>query len=272
MRLAALMLGVACLTIAATRAADFEEVTAQDIVFASIPAGTFTMGTTDEVQAELQAAGAWTRFEEVERPAHTVRISKPFLMGKFEVTQKQWTDVMGARNPSAFKVADRPVETVSWDDVKIFIAALNKKERRSRFRLPTEAEWEYCCRAGSGGAYGLGKDKVAVTAKSLGDYAWFSANAGSKTQAAGAKLPNAWGLHDMQGNVWEWCQDWYTPTFYTAESATDPMNSDAQNSTERVIRGGSWFLAATSLRAASRGASLPDAKSAYIGFRLVCEP
>ncbi len=260
-------------TLARAQTKDFEEVTVQGIVFISIPAGAFTMGTTDAWQAQLEAEKVWTRFENVERPSHQVTLSRPFLMGKYEVTQKQWKAVLAPKkNPSAFKGDDLPVESVSFDDVTTFLRALNKKEGRERFHLPTEAQWEYCARAGGTELYGQNKEHTPITAKTLGDYAWFAANAGGKTHPVGQKQPNAWGLYDMSGNVWEWCRDWYTPDFYTAEAVANPMNKDAANASEHVIRGGSWFLAAPSLRCAFRGASLPDARSAHIGFRLVCEP
>ena len=254
-------------------AADFEEVTLRDIVFVRIPAGSFTIGATDEVQAQLKATGDWTRFEQCERPAHVVAISKPFLIGKYEITQKQWSAVMGKKNaPFAFKGENLPVESVSWTEAQSFLAALNKLEGKARFRLPTEAEWEYCCRAGSAGEYGLAGENAPITKENLADHAWFSANSGNKTHPVGARKPNAWGLCDMHGNVWEWVADWYGATFYTAAAQTDPQNKDSVNCTERVIRGGSWVLTAPNLRASFRGAALPSSKSAYIGFRAVCEP
>ncbi len=252
-------------------AADFEEVTYQDMVFISIPAGTFTMGAADELKAQLKAKEAWTRFDECERPPHKVTLSKPFLIGKYEVTQKQWTAVMGGKKkPSAFKGENLPVESVSWAEVQSFLTALNKKEGKDKYRLPTEAEWEYCCRAGGEGVYGQTKEGAAITPESLGDYAWYTANAGNKTHPVGTKKPNAWGLYDMHGNVWEWCQDWYGFGFYANAPANDPVNAETE--TERVIRGGSWFLGPNNLRCSFRGGSLPDAKSSYIGFRLVREP
>jgi formylglycine-generating enzyme required for sulfatase activity len=254
-------------------ATDFEEVTVRDIVFVRIPAGSFTIGTTDEAQAQLKTEGAWTRFEQCERPAHAVTITKPFLIGKYEITQKQWTAVMGKKNaPFTFKGDNLPVESVSWTEAQSFLAALNKLEGKARFRLPTEAEWEYCCRAGSGGAYGLAAESAPITKNNLADYAWFSVNAGNKTHPVGTRKPNAWGLFDMQGNVWEWVADWYGATFYTAAPQTDPRNKDSVNCTERVFRGGSWVLTPPNLRASFRGAALPGTKSAYVGFRAVCEP
>ena len=254
-------------------AVDFEEVTVRDIVFVRIPSGSFTMGATDEVQAQLQTEGAWTRFEQCERPAHTVTISKPLLIGKYEITQKQWAAVMGKKNaPFAFKGENLPVESVSWTEAQSFLTALNKLEGKARFRLPTEAEWEYCSRAGSVSAYGLAADNIPITKENLADYAWLSANSGNKTHPVGTRKPNAWGLYDMQGNVWEWVADWYGASFYTSAPPMDPQNKDGVNCTERVFRGGSWVLTAPNLRASFRGAALPGAKSAYVGFRAVCEP
>jgi len=264
-----LLLAVA---VQAAEPTDFEEVTVQGIVFIRIPAGTFTMGTNDAWMAQLEAAHLWSRFENVERPAHQVTLSKPFLMGKYEVSQKQWKAISTKKNPSAFKGDDLPVESVSFDDINAFLRLLNKKEGKERFRLPSEAEWEYCARAGGTEIYGQTKEHIPITAKTLVDHAWFAGNAGGKTHPVGQKLPNAWGLHDMSGNVWEWCRDWYAPNFYTAQAVTNPGNKDAANASERVIRGGSWFLPAPSLRCAFRGASLPDARSAHVGFRLVCDP
>jgi len=270
-------------------AGDFEETTIHGILFIQIPAGTFTMGTTDEVKTELVAAKTWTRFEKFEQPAHQVTLSQPFLIGKTEITQKQWVDLLGKKSPAIFKGDELPVESVSFDDAQTLLATLNKAEPNRHFRLPTEAQWEYCARAGSNGPYGMATDgpsltaetltdhygtkyAALITAENLGEYAWFAANSAGKTHPVGTRKPNAWGLCDLQGNVWEWCQDWYDRAAYTVAAVKDPLNTDAKNSTERVIRGGSWFLAASSQRAAYRGAALPDQKSGYIGFRVVCDP
>lgn len=260
-------------------AADFEEATHAGIVFVRIPAGSFTMGTDDKAKEELAKEKAWSRLLECERPARVVAIAKPFLIGKFEVTQKQWRDVMGA-NPSAFKGDTLPVDSVSWDDImgtpargnqpakQGFLDKINAKGA-GKFRLPTEAEWEYCCRAGGTGLYSLPKDRSPVTTENLGDFAWFRANAKGATHPFGEKKPNAWGLHDVHGNVWEWCQDFYAADFY-AKAANSLVNTNA--TTERVFRGGSWFLDSNAQRAAMRGGNVPGFKSQYVGFRLVREP
>jgi formylglycine-generating enzyme required for sulfatase activity len=136
-----------------------------------------------------------------------------------------------------------------------------------KYRLPTEAEWEYCARAGGTNSFGLGPDRDLVATNNLAEYAWYRGDAESKTHEVGKKKPNAWGLCDMHGNVWEWCQDWYAADYYAKAPATDPQN--AEPSTERVMRGGSWFLDWPHLRAANRSGNGPAFKSQYVGFRLV---
>ena len=185
----------------------------------------------------------------------------------------QWKalSTSGKKITFAFKGDDLPADSVSFEDVSTFLYKMNKNGKHN-FRLPTEAEWEYCARCGSSEAYGLGKDQVQITSDNLGDYAWFAKNAGGKTHPVGKKLPNAWGLYDMMGNVWEWTRDWYLPHFYVAEDQVNPLSKDPTDSTERVIRGGSWFVAAGSVRPSFRSAGLIDSRSAHLGFRLVCDP
>jgi formylglycine-generating enzyme required for sulfatase activity len=155
--------------------------------FVLIPAGKFMMGSDTG--------------DNDEKPVHEVRISKPFYLGKYEVTQGQWQAVLG-NNPSNFKGdANLPVGNVSWEDVQEFIRKLNAKEGGTKYRLPTEAEWEYAARAGTTTAYSYGND-----VSQLKEYAWYAENAGGKTHPVGQKEPNAWGLHDKHGNVWEWVQ------------------------------------------------------------------
>jgi formylglycine-generating enzyme required for sulfatase activity len=233
-------------------------------VFIQIPAGTFLMGTSDSEKSWLEGQKQWTRFEECERPIRKVTLTKPFLIGKYEVTQKQWSEVM-SNNPSAFKGDELPVESVSWDDVQQFINKLNAKSD-GKFRLPTEAEWEYACRAGSTNFYGAGKDREEVGPTNLVDYAWHRSNSDNRTHLVGTRKPNAWELHDLHGNVWEWCRDWFNPDFYKKAPARDPVND--QPAVERVMRGGSWFLEAHTLRSAYRSGQLPSARSQYVGFRL----
>jgi formylglycine-generating enzyme required for sulfatase activity len=172
------------------------------IEFILIPAGSFTMGSNDG--------------DSDEKPPHTVTISRPFYIGKYEVTQKQWVIIMG-NNPSGFKGGNNPVENVSWNDVQEFIRKLNAKEGTTAYRLPTEAEWEYACRAGSTTKYCFGNDK-----SQLGQYAWYEKNSDNKTHPVGQLQANAWGLYDMHGNVWEWCEDWYGEDYYSSSPSTDP--------------------------------------------------
>jgi formylglycine-generating enzyme required for sulfatase activity len=225
------------------------------------------MGTTDDEKDALVGQKAWTPFEECERPAHPVTVSRPFLISKYEITQRQWKTVVG-KNPSAFKGDDLPVDSVSWNDVQQFITKL-KERSHGPYRLPTEAEWEYCCRAESTNLFGYGAHYEPVSDRNLSCYAWFRADANNRTHAVGEKKPNLWGLYDTEGNLWEWCQDWYAPDFYARSPAKDPLNN--QPAVERVFRGGSWFLDWRNLRAAYRSGNLPDFKSQYVGFRLVRE-
>ena len=163
-------------------------------------------------------------------------------------------------NPSHFKECGNcPVETVSWDDTQKFIERLNGMNDGYTYRLPTEAEWEYACRAGTTGDY----------AGNLTEMAWYSENSGNKTHAVGGKQPNAWGLADMHGNVWEWCQDWYHETYYGAPTDGSAWLSGGEQK-YRVLRGGSWSPDASGLRSAARGNDLsPGYSNLFIGFRLV---
>jgi formylglycine-generating enzyme required for sulfatase activity len=214
--------------------------------FALIPAGEFQMGSANGANDE--------------RPVRTVRISKPFYLGIYEVTQGQWEAVMG-NNPSQFKGdASRPVERVSWEEVQQFIDKLNAREGGTKYRLPTEAEWEYAARAGSTTAYSFGDDS-----SQLGKYAWFEGNAGNTTHPVGKLQPNAWGLYDMHGNVWEWVQDWYGK--YAAEPVTDPQGP--ASGSDRVIRGGGWGHVAGFCRSAYRLHGAPGGRSDSLGFRLL---
>ncbi|MBE7517289.1 MAG: SUMF1/EgtB/PvdO family nonheme iron enzyme [Chloracidobacterium sp.] len=206
--------------------------------FAFIPAGTFEMGEP--------------------AASHTVTISKDFYIGKYEVTQAQWQAVTGS-NPSYIKQCGQncPVEAVSWDDAQVFIAKLNAKNDGFVYSLPTEAQWEYAARAGTTGDYG--------GTGNLDEMGWYDKNSGSTSHPVGQKQPNAFGLYDMHGNVWEWCQDWYGD--YPKESVTDPKG--AASGQYRVLRGGSWLSYATNARSAYRIVNAPDVRDDYIGFRVV---
>ena len=208
--------------------------------FVPIPAGTFTMG--DEY-------------------AHKVTLTQSFHLGQHEVTQEQYEKVMGA-TPSEFKGPQKPVEQVSWDDAVEFCRKLSElpgeKSTGYVYRLPTEAEWEYACRAGTTTEYSFGDSK-----SELGDYAWYDKNSGKTTHPVGGKKPNAWGLYDMHGNVFEWCHDWYGD--YPSGSVTDPTG--AASGSHRVARGGSWSLYSDHCRSANRSRSTPDSR--HLGFRVL---
>ena len=189
-----------------------------------------------------------------EKPVHTVRITRPFYLGKYEVTQEQYERIVGT-NPSNFKGTANPVESVSWHDATAFCKALGGE-------LPTEAEWEYACRAGSTKRYGLVDEE-----SELGNYAWHSGNSDRKAHPVGRKKPNAWGLYDMLGNVYEWCADWYGEDYYRQSPAEDPKGPADGNS--RVLRGGSWTRAPSYCRAAPRDWSTPTYRYNGYGFRIL---
>lgn len=220
-------------------------------------------GTTEFVLMEfvLVRPGAFTMGSATrsEAPAHRVTISKPFYMGEYEVTQEQWYAVMGT-NPSGFKGLKNPVENVSWSDCQEFIGKLNQKAGTTLFRLPTEAEWEYACRAGSASAFSFGDAD-----RALGEYAWYSVNSWDTTHPVGQKRANAWGLCDMHGNVCEWCQDWYG--IYSGNAVPDPAGPAA--GVMRICRGGSWLYAAEHCGSAARYWNVPGYRFRNLGFRLV---
>ncbi|MDR1241240.1 MAG: formylglycine-generating enzyme family protein, partial [Deltaproteobacteria bacterium] len=210
-----------------------------------------------------------------ETPQHRVTLGKPFYLGEYEVTLAQWAAVMGNNprrfkgryNPRRFIGWNNPVEQVSWDEVQEFIKRLNKQEGHTRYRLPTEAEWEYAARAGSTGVYSFGDD-----AGQLEKYAWYGEDSrwGGSTHPVGQKQPNAWGLYDMYGNVWEWVQDWYGKEYYSNSPGTDPKGPSSGSS--RVLRGGSWYDIAKYCRPAYRISFTPGIRRSDIGFRLALSP
>jgi formylglycine-generating enzyme required for sulfatase activity/predicted Ser/Thr protein kinase/type II secretory pathway pseudopilin PulG len=214
-----------------------------------IPTGEFDMGSPDTEKDRDKDEG----------PVHHVKISKPFYMGKYEVTQAQWKAVMGAdNNPSNFKGDNLPVETVSWNDAQEFL-----KKAGDGLRLPSEAEWEFACRAGSKGKWCFGDDE-----NTLGDYAWYNENSGNQTHPVGQKKPNTFGLYDMHGHVWEWCSDWYGEKYYEEckNGVSDPTGPG--NGAGRVVRGGSWGTVAWSARSADRNGRGPGDRGGVSGFRV----
>jgi formylglycine-generating enzyme required for sulfatase activity len=223
-----------------------------------IPKGTFTMGSP------IEEEGADNDEEQ-----HQVTIGKDYYLGVTEVTQGQYEKVMGT-NPSYFRgnkvqgeSSNHPVEQVSWEDAVEFCKKLSdlpeEKKGGRVYRLPTEAEWEYACRAGSKAAYSFG-----ANSKSLGDYAWFGENSGRQTHPVGEKKANAWGLYDMHGNVWELCSDWYGE--YPKGAVSDP--SGPNEGSDRVIRGGGWFNGAANCRSAFRISFVPSLRYDILGFRV----
>lgn len=223
-----------------------------------IPAGEFQMGSPSN---EPQRVDNETQ--------HQVRITKDFWISETEVSQGLWKAVMGS-NPSHFRNCGDacPVEQVSWDDCQEFIRKLNGIVSGG-FRLPTEAEWEYACRAGTTKPFNTGSCLNTDQANYNGNYPLSGCSKGEyrkRTIRVGSFAPNAWGLYDMHGNVWEWCEDWYRGD-YPSASATDPVGPSSIPA--RVIRGGSWWLFAADCRSASRLGHLSSLRKSYLGFRLV---
>lgn len=213
-----------------------------------VEAGTFMMGATSEMQ------NPW----DDEKPVREVILTNDYYIGKYEVTQSLWQAVMGT-NPSYFKGDNLPVEQVSWDNCLEFISKLNSLTGR-KFRLPTEAEWEYAARGGkkSRGYQYSGSFNIS-------DVAWYNGNSGNKIHPIGMKQANELGVYDMSGNVNEWCQDWYGS--YVSSSQTNPLG--ANSGSFRVCRGGSWYFGTVNCRSSFRSRSNPDTRSRYLGFRLV---
>ena len=218
-----------------------------EIAMVYVSGGTFTMGATSE-----QGSGAWYD----EKPAHSVTLSG-YYIGKYEVTQELWEAVMGS-NPSRFKGGNLPVECVSWDDVQEFLRKLNAMTGK-RYRLPTEAEWEFAAR---GGNSSLGYKYSG--SNSIGNVAWYYDNSGGRTHAVGTKSPNELGIYDMSGNVWEWCHDWFDS--YSSSSQRNPKGPN--NGSDRVNRGGCWGNDAGLCRVSTRGYDSPDSRIIILGFRL----
>jgi len=222
--------------------------------FALCPAGEFLMGSprTKAVRKKNETQ-------------HRVTLTKPFYMGETEVTQAEYQQVMGA-NPSQFKGPQNPVEQVSWADAVEFCRKLSaltaEKAAGCEYRLPTEAEWEYACRAEATTMYAFGNGT-----KRLGDYGWFDDNSDASTHPVGEKKPNAWGLYDMHGNVWEWCQDRYGAYMNPRGLATDPAGPTSGSF--RVSRGGSWNYGAKYCRSASRNGNAPEVRISTLGFRVL---
>ncbi len=225
-----------------------------EMQFLYIPRGKFLMGAPES------DGDAYDR----ERPQHEVNISKGFYLGKYLVTQGQWEGVMGTRpwsgQDSAESHEDCPVVHVSWEDTQAFVGKLN--ERGNLYRLPSEAEWEYSCRAGASSRWSFGDDE-----RTLRDYAWYDENAWEEQYAhhVGMKQPNTWGLYDMYGNVYEWCGDWYGP--YASKPQVDPIGPPSGSF--RVSRGGAFFDYGLDMRSTFRKKCASSNRLSYVGFRLL---
>ncbi len=242
------------------------------------PEGSFMMGSPDEehktTKEFFNIIGHKDAFKfDYSEKLHLVTFTKPFYIGKYEVTQSQYSALMD-KNPSEFIGANNPVEMVSYDDAKAFCDKMNLKylnilPKGYKFDLPTEAQWEYACRAGTNTALNNGKNLTKESACSnLDEVAWYSENSGKTTHEVGQKKPNAWGIYDMHGNVWEWCRDWYGE--YPKEDVTDPTG--AYSGYCRVYRGGSWNNYVSDCRSAYRNYSGPGNRDNGLGFRIVLSP
>ena len=221
------------------------------ITYAMIPAGEFLMGCSkgDTMCDEKD--------QHNEKPQHSVKITKPFELGTYVVTQGQWTTVMGSAPPSTFKGDNLPVENVSWNQIQDFLTKINSLNDGFKYRLPTEAEWEYAARAGT---------TEAVPGGSLDAIAWYDQKGGPRTRPVGTKAANAWGLYDMLGNVMQWVQDSYSD--YKKNAVSDPLNTKGDT---KVIKGGGWDAAAGVMRVSARWGIAPNLKNNNAGFRLVRE-
>lgn len=230
------------------------------IEMVTCPAGSFKMGSPLDEDARYK-----------NESQHKVTFTKPFQISKYEITQAQYQAIMGV-NPSYFKFENNPVENVSWEEARSFCDKLNEKYKSSlpqgyRFDLPTEAQWEYACRAGTETQLNSGKNLTTRTGKclNLDEVSWYYENSDKKPHPVGLKKPNAWGIYDMHGNVWEWVRDWYGN--YPSDDVVDPLGP--QKSTKRVFRGASWGDYAMYHRSARRIIIDPIYKFIDLGFRIV---
>ena len=227
--------------------------TATQMEMLLVPAGIFTMGCT--------ASNQWGCNSD-ENPTHSVTLTQAFYMGRYEVTQAQWTAKMGS-NPSYFQgqsdSASRPVEQVMWNTIQGYLSATG-------MRLPSEAEWEYACRAGTTTAFNNGSNDD----NTVGAIAWLYEDDAGQTHAVGGKAANALGLHDMSGNVWEWVNDWYGSTYYSVSPSTNPLGP--VSGTKHVLRGGDWFTPSNFVRSSYRSGNPPYYAIESIGFRVARNP
>jgi formylglycine-generating enzyme required for sulfatase activity len=225
------------------------------VKFVWIPPGTFMMGSPKEEKERKD-----------DETLHKVTLTKGFYLGVDTVTQEQWMAVMGS-NPSKFKgEKNLPVENINWNECQAFIKKLQQKDHKP-YRLPTEAEWEYACRAGTTTPFYCGQTISTDQANYNGGYAYGDGKKGvfrERSMPVGSFSPNPWGLYDMHGNVWQWCQDWLGQK-YSKEDVVDPIGTTGES---RVIRGGSWIDNPLECRSAYRGGSRPGLRHSLVGLRL----
>lgn len=241
---------------------------AQGMKFVRIPAGEFIMGTQNLVEALGEIEKPKVGDLQDETPAHKVVISRPFYIGQTEVTQQQWLAVMENKpgDPALWNRKDwkqLPVVAVSWFMARAFVRELSKMDSKYKYRLPGEAEWEYVAKAGS-------PRLRPVTLAELEDYAWFIDNSGDIPHPVATRQANAFGVHDMLGNVWEWVEDWYGARTYTADARIDPEGP--QQGRSRVRRGGSYHCPLYMVRPGYRSANPPGTNYDVFGLRVIAEP
>jgi formylglycine-generating enzyme required for sulfatase activity len=232
------------------------------MIFVQIPIGEFTMGTPFSEDPSALSE---------ERPQHRVRITQPFYLAVYEVTQTQYQRVMGTTPNHRLECGgDAAIENLSWEDARSFCQKLGELPAEGlagrTYRLPSEAEWEYACRAGGMTRYSFGD-----SAEVLGDYAWYKGNSEQERHAVGQRKPNAWGLYDMHGNVWEWCDDVHADYHeYAVDANQCPSSYSRSSSNGHVLRGGCWLSDAFECRAGKRRFGSADLRVHDFGFRVVC--
>ncbi len=238
-----------------------------DLKFVTLPPGQFIMGTADIEKALADLPDTKAAMIDDETPAHTVVFKQPLLLSETEVTQKVWLNVMDTKpglgkNWQVENWQQLPVVSISWHAANEFIERLNKRSVNFRYRLPTEAEWEYAARASSAGLRPFSKIE-------MDEYAWYINSSNDEVHPVAQLKANDWGLYDMYGNAWEWVSDWYSPTSYANSATTSPQGP--AKGTKKVRRGGSYHCPPQLIRPAYRAADSPDKAYSVLGFRLVAE-